>query len=123
VKASQRTVSLGWSKHGCTVLLTFPMGPELRQAVASDLRAIGVTLFELLVGRRPPDSTEALRALPLPKIMLSRRSGRWRCGRLVVPINRRILGAEEMLRALVTTIPTVLAPPNPSQEAESVTQG
>ena len=102
--------------HG---LLTFPMGPELRQAVASDLRAIGVTLFELLVGRRPPDSAEALRALPLPKIMLSP-VGKVAMRALGGTDQPVYLGAEEMLRALVTTIPTVLAPP--TQEAESVTR-
>lgn len=104
--------------HG---LLTFPMGPELRQAVASDLRAIGAMLFELLVGRRPPDSVEAVRALPLPKVMMSP-VGKVALRALGGTEQPTYLGAEEMLRALVTTIPTVLAPPNPSLEAESVTR-
>lgn len=99
--------------HG---LLTFPMGPELRQAVAADLRAIGATLFELLTGRRPPDSVEALRALPLPKVMQSPvgKVAMRALGGTEQPV---YLGAEEMLRALVTTIPTVLAPPNLDIEA------
>ena len=104
--------------HG---LLTFPMGPELRQAVASDLRAIGAMLFELLVGRRPPDSVEAVRALPLPKVMMSP-VGKVALRALGGTEQPTYLGAEEMLRALVTTIPTVLAPPNPSLEADSVTR-
>ncbi len=102
--------------HG---LLTFQMGPELRQAVSSDLRAIGATLFELLTGRRPPDSVEALRALPLPKVMLSP-VGKVAMRALGGADQPAYLGAEEMLRALVTTIPTVLAPP--SIEVESATR-
>jgi serine/threonine protein kinase len=98
--------------HG---MLTHPMGPELRQAVAADLRAIGATLFELLVGRKPPDSIEALRALPLPKVMLSP-VGKVAMRALGGSEQPTYLGAEEMLRALVTTIPTVLAPSHSEKE-------
>lgn len=102
--------------HG---VLTFPMGPDLRQAVAQDLRAVGATLFELMVGRRPPDSVEALRALPMPKIM-STPVGKVAIRALGAAEQPAYLGAEEMLRALVTTVPTVLAPPN--LDADSVTR-
>lgn len=102
--------------HG---VLTFPMGPDLRKAVAQDLRAVGATLFELLVGRKPPDSVEALRALPMPKIM-STPVGKVALRALGAAEQPAYLGAEEMLRALVTTVPTVLAPP--SIDAESVTR-
>jgi len=102
--------------HG---MLTHPMGPELRQAVAADLRAIGATLFELLVGRKPPDSVEALRSLPLPKVMLAP-VGKVAMRALGGSEQPAYLGAEEMLRALVTTVPTVLAPTH--HEAEPVTR-
>lgn len=102
--------------HG---VLTFMMGPELRQAVAQDLRAVGATLFELLVGRKPPDSVEALRALPLPKIMATP-VGKVAMRALGAADQPSYLGAEEMLRALVTTVPTVVAPTN--VDAESVTR-
>ncbi len=102
--------------HG---MLTFPMGPELRQAVAADLRAVGATLFELLTGRRPPDSVDALRALSMPKVMQSP-VGKVALRSLGGTDQPAYLGAEEMLRALVTTIPTVLAPP--SIDVESTTR-
>lgn len=101
--------------HG---LLTFQMGPELRQAVAADLRAVGAMLFELILGRRPPDSVEALRAFPLPPMMNSP-VGKVTMRALGGTDQPAYLGAEEMLRALLTTVPTVVAPPALDQDAET----
>lgn len=91
--------------HG---LQTFPIGPELRQAVAADLRAVGGLLFELIAGNRPPDSVEAVRALPLPTLMNSP-VGKVAMRALGAADQPAYLGAEEMLRALVTTVPTLVA--------------